>query len=679
MLTRLRDERGISLLLSLLVMSILSITTAGMIAYTSAGSRTSSIERSRVSSRAIAEAGLNNALAILNQALDPKTASLLAINPDGTKRTFTFQGGTAQVWGQYSGDDDDGLWTIWSTGTVPNPTGGAPLTRTLAQTVEVRGLIEGSTVSAWSRMHHDDPSASNCLDIEDVTIPVPVSSRGCINLRGTGKITGAATTVDAGTNVTLVGDSGTDPKVPASATGWGSDSSNVYSSNNSDADYTVSGTNPTSTSPYLDVTNFGFAIPATATVTGIRVEIERAGSSTSSAGLRDEDVRLIRSGVTAGVNKATTSTWGTSDATATYGNATTAPDDWGAGLTAAQVNGSTFGVRLRVRNLHTSSSRTASVDYVRITVAWTNPPASSIGASGQNIAVSQVAGTCKYGTQAASTPCSATDRVYATTYGTAPQELEKPTIDLDYWYEHAAPGPAQGCNNPGGSFPGGFDNNYNAANPNPDNSRNSSYGSAEVTPQNSSYTCTVTLNNKLVGEISWNHTTRVLRIKGTIYIDGDFRFDDDGTIAHYQGRGIIYATGNLEFDEMVCAGGSGSTSCFGTLVDGRGSTMSNWDPTQNMMTVLAHGWAEFDQGATQSPSTPSGLQGIVYSDGRCEVHQWFHLSGPIICGEIDLPSDSWGWPQYYPWPSLGSLVEGQQYGSVGDADDYALVPGNITG
>ena len=65
-------------------------------------------------------------------------------------------------------------------------------------------------------------------------------------------------------------------------------------------------------------------------------------------------------------------------------------------------------------------------------------------------------------------------------------------------------------------------------------------------------------SGQVVGELSWNHSTRILKIKGTIFRDGDFRFDDDGTVVHYQGRGIIYTVGHIEFDEQVCAGGSGT-------------------------------------------------------------------------------------------------------------------------
>ena len=124
----------------------------------------------------------------------------------------------------------------------------------------------------------------------------------------------------------------------------------------------------------------------------------------------------------------------------------------------------------------------------------------------------------------------------------------------------------------------------------------------------------------------------MLKIFGTIFLDGDFRFDDNGQISHYLGRGIIYAARDIEFDELVCAGGTGTASCV-TQVGG----MSNWDPPVNMMTVLAGDDSEFDQGTGQTQPTPSGLQGIIYAGGNCLVHENFHLSGPIICEDIQLP------------------------------------------
>jgi hypothetical protein len=264
---------------------------------------------------------------------------------------------------------------------------------------------------------------------------------------------------------------------------------------------------------------------------------------------------------------------------------------------------------------------------------------------------------------------SSPDRIWTTTSNAMPTDLSKPSIDLNYWYLNAKPGPKYPCNNPGGSFPPGFDSAWDAGDTVPDNSLGSN---VEITPQGSSYTCQrLDAQGNIEGEISWNHSTRVLKVKGTIYRDGDLRFDDDGTIVHYQGRAIIYGTDDLEYDEIVCAGGSGNTNC---ITQG----MQNWDPTQNMLIILNGGDSEYDTGATQEEWEPSGLQGIVYARGDCTIHQNFHLSGPVICDEILLPDDETydddgdNWPTYYTWPNLGSLVDGQVYATTSSATDFEL-------
>jgi hypothetical protein len=298
------------------------------------------------------------------------------------------------------------------------------------------------------------------------------------------------------------------------------------------------------------------------------------------------------------------------------------------------------------------------VDHVQITVYYTPAPETSIGLVDEPVFGTYIAGSCTYGSQSPHSPCSSVDKVYADTITQTPETLAKPTIDLAYWYSNAKPGPMNPCTT--GSFPGGFDNDttYNKSRP----------GSPEITPEGTSYTCQVKdAQGTILGEISWNHLTRVLKIKGTIFIDGDMRFDDDGTIVHYQGRGIIYAADDIEYDEIVCAGGSGTQNC---IDDG----MENWDPTQNMLIVLSGEDAEYDQGATQSQSEPSGLQGIIYAAGQCMIHQNFHASGPVICDTIYLPPDGFGWPTYYTWPALGSLVDGQIYADPNTAGDFLVRP-----
>jgi hypothetical protein len=295
-------------------------------------------------------------------------------------------------------------------------------------------------------------------------------------------------------------------------------------------------------------------------------------------------------------------------------------------------------------------------------------PNASIGASGSPIARSEVVGTCQYGAQTPNSPCSPADRVFATTYTTTPPNLTKPTVDMAYWYQNAKPGPKHPCTT--GSFPGGFDNDSTWNRSLPDYG-NDNEDIDQVTPSFISYSCKVEdSNGNLVGEISWNHVTHVLKIHGTIFIDGNVRFDRDGQLVNYQGRAIIYAAGDLEYDEVVCAGGDGTRNCW--------SDMSNWDPEQNMMIILSGGWSEYDQGDDCCPLRPAAFQGVMYARDNCLIHQEFRSSGPIICDEIQIRNLG-GWPTFYSWPELQSLIAGQMYGSFAMAADYKLILGEQTG
>lgn len=55
-----------------------------------------------------------------------------------------------------------------------------------------------------------------------------------------------------------------------------------------------------------------------------------------------------------------------------------------------------------------------------------------------------IAGQCKYGNGGSGqwhSPCSAADRVYATTITTTPESLTRPPVDMATWYAAAKPGP----------------------------------------------------------------------------------------------------------------------------------------------------------------------------------------------------------------------------------------------
>lgn len=120
---------------------------------------------------------------------------------------------------------------------------------------------------------------------------------------------------------------------------------------------------------YLKVTGFGFSIPALATITGIKVEVEKSAWDISIlATVRDNEIRLVKGGTVIGDNKANGSSWTTSDNYNIYGDTT---DTWGTTLSPTDVNSSDFGIVFSARiNGLVSLIPTARVDHIRVTVFY---------------------------------------------------------------------------------------------------------------------------------------------------------------------------------------------------------------------------------------------------------------------------------------------------------------------
>lgn len=125
---RLRDERGMTLPLALAMLMVLSLTTAGTIVYTSSNQRHSSQSRAEQEALNLAEAGVNNALAVLSHD-DTNAADPAALTeptgtpcPDGTdcfEQTYTT--GYVRWKGEWVPDGLTGYWLIDSWGYADQP------------------------------------------------------------------------------------------------------------------------------------------------------------------------------------------------------------------------------------------------------------------------------------------------------------------------------------------------------------------------------------------------------------------------------------------------------------------------------------------------------------------------------------------------------------------------------
>jgi Tfp pilus assembly protein PilX len=410
----------------------------------------------------------------------------------------------------------------------------------------------------------------------------------------------------------------------------------------------------------------------------------------STGALQDITVQLLKAAAPVGSNYASASTWGTSSSFAPYGGPA---DLWGTTWTPAQVNATNFGLRFAAKNVAAASS-TASVDYVSITVTY-NDDTNGIGTASIPISKANIGGTCTYNGYGPA--CNAIEHVNATTItsvaAASNPALSMPAVDFNNWWANAMPGPKHFCTNlsPGlsTSF---FDNNAGSTSA-PDRSLNVN---GEMAPATTDYTCQVwstpPTSGTLLGELSWNHTTHILTIFGTIFVDGNFRFDEDGEVIHYHGRATIMSSRDDEIDALVCAGGTGTTYAgTGSPVTGASclTDMTNWDTSQNMMVLMSQENNEYDQGGTNCTGNthpgcynghlPAGFQGIMYSTADCLIHQNFQDSGPVICNTISLPNESGVDPSFYSFPSIGNLTDGQKYSYTPLASNFELDPGDQTG
>lgn len=118
--------------------------------------------------------------------------------------------------------------------------------------------------------------------------------------------------------------------------------------------------------PYHDVLltdQFKLEVPDGAAVTGIVVEILKAGDTT----IVDDSVRLMKGGVAGGAERASTQTWATDLTWVTYGG----PEDlWGETWTAADLNADDFGVAVSTLYTQTAGNSRAYVSQVRVTVYY---------------------------------------------------------------------------------------------------------------------------------------------------------------------------------------------------------------------------------------------------------------------------------------------------------------------
>jgi hypothetical protein len=242
----------------------------------------------------------------------------------------------------------------------------------------------------------------------------------------------------------------------------------------------------------------------------------------------------------------------------------------------------------------------------------------NVGTASAPINEAHVAGGCSYKGSAFHSPCGPSDMFFATKYDSAPPALTKPTVSFDYWYAGANPGPRAACSSTSGSVPV-FDN---------DGVRNASVpGVFNLTPPTSDYSCIVrNWAGEVVGELSWNHTTKVMTVLGTIFIDGSAKIEYGfkNVPIQYNGQGTLYLSGTLLVKNTQFCGGISS--------GGSGCDYANWDPNHEMLVIVAAGSGGQLPVGDSIQCVSAHFQGGLWAEFNIELDTTCQTEGPMIAG-----------------------------------------------
>jgi Tfp pilus assembly protein PilX len=190
-LTRgLRDERGQSLVLALMVMTFLAVALGAVMFFSAGNQRNANYQKASQVATSLAEAGVNNAVSVLS---NPNSSCCLEIDPlldpthavlpgpaPATPLSKTYNGNTVTWWGSLNTlADGSKVWTVYGHASVPNPTGpsASPVVKQVSAQVLVHAPLPSSfNVGVWNTVYSPfGPSAGCDTSIgQGINISVPL-------------------------------------------------------------------------------------------------------------------------------------------------------------------------------------------------------------------------------------------------------------------------------------------------------------------------------------------------------------------------------------------------------------------------------------------------------------------------------------------------------------------------
>ena len=189
-----KRQDGITLIMAVGILGVLSFTGATMIYYSSTNARSAEVSVDSTSAYSLAEAGINEMMAVLsrpeNNALNPY---LLGYQADGTvvHTTSTYDGGTVEWWATLTQTVGTSTWNLTSVGKVKNASGRiSDVQRTLTAKVPViPTYTQPLNNPSWNFIYSRSTGATCDMTVtQSVIINSPLYVAGNLCLQNTAAI-----------------------------------------------------------------------------------------------------------------------------------------------------------------------------------------------------------------------------------------------------------------------------------------------------------------------------------------------------------------------------------------------------------------------------------------------------------------------------------------------------------
>jgi Flp pilus assembly protein TadG len=215
--------------------------------------------------------------------------------------------------------------------------------------------------------------------------------------------------------------------------------------------------------------------------------------------------------------------------------------------------------------------------------------------------------------------------VHAVTQDSTLNTWTPPATPTAYAFTNAAPGPKQPGSCLTGTSPTGVSYVSLSFDSEPSSTATANHslgGNQNISPQNNDYDCSATAPDGSTGRIAWNHSTKVLTVKGSVFFDGDVVTQADLLYSAVGGSATITTTGTFTPAGNVC--GAGSASACDT---------SNWNPMTNELSIVMGNCTPAacnSVGHDLTISASRTIQGLFWTDGAFTANGGANFQGSVI-------------------------------------------------